>query len=89
MNEKIVCGCDESKALLARALAAEAKLQLVHSHVRGIARRLDGVAAMVEESFPVTAPVIDAEFPEVGEDESKDARVVDWMAKKLPKSERP
>jgi hypothetical protein len=52
-----VCGCDESKAWKKRAEAAEAKLQLVHSHVKGLALRIDGVLAMVEDVLPKFAPL--------------------------------
>jgi len=60
-----ICGCDESKTWKARALAAEdravsaeAKLQLVHSHVKGIGRRVGDVVAMVEEAFPPLSEVV-------------------------------
>lgn len=65
MSEPEVCNCDHSKTLLERAQHAEAKLQLVHSHVRGLARRLDGVLALVEEALRVPGEVIDSEFAEV------------------------
>lgn len=65
MSEIEVCNCDHSKALLERAQRAEAKLQLVHSHVRGLARRVDGVLVLVEEALKVPGEVIDSEFAEV------------------------